>query len=321
MAVGYRALYQVILGAKDVKSGKLLTNLLYYRSGTGTGSPPAFDSPIAGASLGAFLTALGTLFTAQILPLLSVNYTQTLLTVRKIVGWKYNGPELPIVGSTPLLTGTSFSIGGALPQTTPFFGSIAGAIGFIPGVWPGNGIWTISPTGTNTFTTTANTAANPWAAGGTLQKVGTSEGWKFTDIATLAASGVGGITGEALPLFSDVSFRRIGSTVGRRFQGRNSYAPIGEASQLNGKLTSTALTAWTAAAAAFLVATSNGGTEGDSRDNMFPYNVSLKRALSLATPFDQPNVDAFTSVVASGIIQPNMGSFVKRKPRLTAVIA
>lgn len=322
MAITYRSLYQVVIGAQDLKSGKRLTNLLYYRSGVATGTPPDFDSDIPGSSTTAFLAAFSTLFTAQILPQLSVNYKQISMLIRKVVGWKYSSPEQSIIGAAPLLTGTAFTVSGALPQTTPYFGSIAGAIGVIPGVWPGNGIWTISPTGTNTFTTTANTSANVWGAGGTVQKVGGSESWQFGAQDQLLVSGVGGITGEALPLFSDVSMRRIGSDSGRRWQGRNSWAPIAEADQLNGKLQATAYTNWNASAAAMVVGVSNGGTTGDNRDLMFLYNVSFKTALQQATPFTTiTQVQNFTSPVANAFVQPNMGSFTKRKPRLTAVIA
>lgn len=315
--VGYRALYQVTAKGVDTKSGKPVTNIYYYRSGPATGAPPAFDSPISGSSLDTFLTSFDGVY-GPLVELLSVNYIQTADVCRQVTGWKYGSPQNNIIGVTSTLTGTAFTVAGTLPKTTPFFGNIAG----MTGAAAASGIWTISPTSLNTFTTTANIVGDPWVSGGTVQEVGTSEAFTYGVLATKAVTNAGVISGEALPLFADVSGRRVGSTAGRNWQGRNSYAPIGESQQLNGKLTTTALANWNLSLPDLMGPLSNGGTTGDDRDNMYLYNASFKQALTRSTPFNTiGHIDWFTSLVSSVFAQPNMGSLTKRKPRLTATIS
>lgn len=315
--IDYRSLYQIVASAADLKSGKKITNTYYFRSGIAGAGAPAPDSPIAGSDIDVFLLNFDTQFSATIMQKLSVNYKQQISVCRKIVGWKYNNPFYPITGVTPLLVGTGFQIGGVLPFTTSNFVSIQG----VTGATAANGIWTATATSLNTFTTNANTTGTVWTGGGSMQGIDASNSWLYTTQASLAVSAVGFAAGEALPLFSDVSGRRLGSTAGKSFQGRNSYAPIPEADQLNGKLESTALTAWTTNLTAFNAGIANGAAAGDGRDTMYFYNASFKLGLTQASPFSPTSVDNITSLVGSQFPQPNLGSLVKRKPRLTATIS
>ncbi len=316
-AVGYRSLYQLRSIGSDTKSGKRITNTWFLRSGTAAGGPPAFDSPIAGSDLDVLLLNWDTRYAAQILNRLSVNFVQTSHEIRKIVGWKYGAPFYPVIGVTPTLTGTSITVAGVLPTLSPFFASIQGLVGSVAA----NGTWTASPTNLNTFTINAITAGDPWISGGTVQQITDSLGWKFTDLASFAASAAGTVAGEALPLFADVSVRKIGSTSGKQWQGRNSFAPISEADQKQGKLEAAALTAWQTAATAIIASLANGAAIGDLRDNMYFYNASFKQSLTYAVPFNEFAVGNSTSLVGSSFPQPNLGSMVKRKPRLTSTIS
>lgn len=316
--IGYRALYQVVMKGIDLKSGKPISNQYFLRSGQATGTPPAFDTPISGSSISTVNANFNTRYVANIVNRLNVNYQQVSCTVRKIIGWKYSTPFFPIIAGAPTLTTTHFSVAGVLPFSSPSFVYLAG----MTGASAANGhTFTATPVSLNEFTVNVDTTADPWTSGGFMQQVGGSLGWQFSDLDAQAVSDVGQEPGEALPLFSDVSGRRLGSTVGKPWQGRNSYAPVSESDQLNGKLTSGALTNWQTAMTSLIAILSNGGSTGDDRDFMVFFNASFKVALTQTSPFTDFSVSDFTSVVSAHFPQPNLGSLVKRKPRLTSVIS
>lgn len=314
-SVLYRVPYEIRVNATDLSSGKQVSNVFYTKCGIQLVAPPAYAQPVAGTSdTGTLLAAFKTLFKAQIVPLLSSQYRTVEYIMRAIMSYGYTTLYHPIasvsVGS-PTVVNTSTPHGLVTGDSVDISGTT--------GTLSINQVWTATVTGPNTFTIATNTTGQTYAGGGQEQKASGALKFIYGSLDTLADVQTGGIAGDALPLFSDASVRRLGADVGKSFQGRNSFAPIGEASQVDGAFTTSAKTAWTTALTA-LVGTplANGGSDSSSSLN-FLINVSKKIAFTKAAPFI--GSDSWTSAVNSMSLRPNMGSFIRRKPKLSALLS
>jgi len=313
-AIGYLVPYEIRVRAADTASGKLVSNVFYVKSGTQLVAPPAYGAPIAGSgSTTTLLASFRTLFNAGPLTMLEAHYVQTMFEMRKIVGWKYNTPIYPI---TAVAVGnpTVVASPGAITLTTGQLVNISG----ITGATSANGTWTVGVVGAGAFSINANTTGELYGGGGQFQKANGALQFSYEDLELLESTNAGGISGEAAALFGTASVRRIGSQPGKSFQGRNSYSPIPESTVESGGFTTAAKASWVTALDTFNDNYANGGSETPGSGNSVQINVSKMKAFTQVTPF--VGSLSWTSVVTQMLLQPDQGTMLRRKPRLSSVI-
>jgi len=306
--------YQITIRASDLGSGKAISNALYYRAFGSTGPPPAYGDVVAGPSDLSLVTANFKLAWDGIRALLNHNYSTVDYTTRSIIGKRYSSPAMPIFS---LVSSLSTIVVTGLPHGL-VTGDIINVFG-VTGPPAANGVWVITVMSPTTFSLNGSGTFLVWSGDGSWQKANGKQEFLYGDKDVLVDSSVGGIAGDALPLFSSASVRRLNAGVGRHFRSRLSLSPMSEADSLDGGWIPATRTAWAAALATFVNATINNGSSNIGQSFMFPIVVSTQLGLALATPFTQAS--SWTQSITSMTLQRNAGSMVRRKPRLTVAIS
>lgn len=316
-AVKYLVPYEIAIHANDTKSGKPITNILYVKTGSALGAPPAYGAAIPGASdTSQLLSNVRQAWVDYFLPSVSEHYLTTDYVMRSIVGKRYRSPVLPI---TSVIPGAPVSVGLGTAH-----GLTTGDMVRISGVTAPTALntdWGVVVTGPYTFQLAGSSVATPWSGDGNAQPLVGASGWEYGDLEVLTIADPGLEVGEACPLINTFSVRRISQAAGRHFRSRLSVGPVAESAQLNGKLTAGANTQWATNLAA-LVATPaivNGGSEVPGSGQSFFGMVSLSLGLQQTSPFTSSS--AFFSFTVNYQVRPNCGSMLRRKPKLTAGIA
>lgn len=311
-AILYQVPYEVTFVAKDLGSGKPITNKWYYRCGAQLVSPPPYGGPLGGGADNlSFLTSCVAAYNASLAPLLNHNYSMTSAISQAIIGKRYSTPLRPIVALTP---GTPVTINVGSPH-----GLLTGQTVVISGVTSPaivNGNWVITVTSPTQFTLNGSSIAIAWSGDGMVQLVMGNLEFLYFDKVTLLTSVVGGVAGDSLPLFATSSIRRLNPGVGRHWRSRVSLSPMSEADVVDGGFTAGQKAAMATALNGWLISIANGGAAADS-NFMFPQVISKSLAFAQASPFTFNN---FANNVISFHQQANCGSLVRRKPKLTAVI-
>lgn len=311
--IRYRVPYEIALKAMDSASGKPIANIAYVRTGIQSGAPPAYGAAIAGG--GSTATLLSNVLSgwwSQVKLQLNENYVQTSLVMRAIVGKRFSTPLFPIVAlvtGAPVLVQTGSNHGFSTGNTVQITGVT------VPGTVNGN--WTITVTTPTTFTLNGSNIAGIWSGDGMVQRVQGVLQILYADTETLVNATPGFNPGEAAPLFATASCRRLNGGVGRHFRSRMSISPFGEASVNAGQLTAGFKAGLETALELDLPGFLNGGTVTAS-DRSFPVVFARELALGLPSPFTQS--DTWCTDVTGYTVQPNCGSLVRRKPKLTAGI-
>lgn len=313
-AIKYRVPYEVRVRAGDLSTGKPVSNVFYLKTAVQLTSPPAYGATIAGSgSTTTLLNNFATAFVAGPLTMMASKYVLTGYEMRSLEGWKFGGATLPII-----------AVGVGNPTTIQVFGTsglVNGDLVSVQGVTGAtnaNGIWPLTVTAPNKFTIPANTSAQLWSGGGTWQSTQGEKQWIYGDVELKTASNVGGIADEAVALFATASVRRLSTSAGKSWQGRNSYSPIPESTVESGAFTTAAKASWSTALAQLEAPVLNGGSENPGSGQSYPYNVSKLKAFSQVSPFAESF--AWTALVTNMVLQPDMGTLLRRKPRLTSVI-
>jgi len=313
--IRYKVPYRITVRAVDLGSGKAISNSWYYKTEPQTVAPPAYGGIIAGSGdTNTLLTNFVALF-GPIRALLNHNYQTVDYTASALTGKRYSTAPQPIAGLT--VNALSVSIINSVPH-----GLINGSVVNVYGVSAPtgvNGVWAVQVDNPTTFTIPATVTPAPWTGDGYWQRATGEKEFILSDTTTDTSVGAGSVLGDALPLFATASVRRLNSGFGRNFRSRVSLGPMSESDSLDGTWVAGTKAAWITALAGFFVGNlSNGGTDPGS-SSMFDIAVSQKIAMGLATPFTQS--DTWTAELTGYRLQPNAGSLVRRKPRLTAPIA
>lgn len=312
--IRYRWVYEVKIKASDQKSGKLISNILYYRNQVDTGF--AYGDPIPGSSDAVFINSVQANFATGsplTVDILSENYVTSEFQSRGIYGRAYPQPTLAITSLAPGLTSSIITTSVAHGFSVGDNVSIQGVTG-PSGV---NGSWNVTQVDTPTQFRIGFVFSGSWTGDGAVQLAAGPQEFTYMDNFVEAEAIDGDIAGEAVPLFSDASIRRINTGVGRNWKSRLSMAPIAETSQLNGKFTTAFATIFGTWSTRMMTAALNAATTNPS-NRMMLVAVSKKIAMAQPTPFTTS--DKFAQDVTSLVLQPNLGSLVRRKPRLTSVI-
>jgi hypothetical protein len=244
---------------------------------------------------------------------MSVNWQVQYFVFQQLVGKQYATPFKVISALVPgapitvtTTTPNSFNTGDVVLISNVTIPSTA------------NGLWFITVTSPTTFTLNGSVAAGGWSGDGYVQLAAGKPEFLIGDTYTVGPGAtVGLIAGDAMPLFTALSIRRHNGGPGRHFRSRISMSPIGESQQKDGALTVGATGVISAGLAAFLVPMANGGSDAGS-GQMDQYALSTTLALAEASPFTASN--PFMSPITSMAVQPNLGSMVRRKPKLTSPI-
>jgi len=312
--IKYRVPYEIRVRAGDLASGKNVSNAFYVKVPVQLVSPPAYGQPIAGGGdTATLLASFKTAFESGPLTMLSAKYVLTGYEMRSLEGWSFGGATFPIT-----------AVGVGLPTTIQVVstgGLVTGdlvSINGVVGATNANGVWTITVVDGTKFTITANTSLQIWGGGGSWQAAAGAKRWNYGQLEYLASTAAGALGAEAVTLFATASVRRRSVTAGKSFQGRNSYSPIPEASVENGTFTTSAKAGWVTGLNTFMGPFLNGGTEVPGSGNSFLYNVSKRVAFAQVSPFIE-SAD-WSAIVAEMTLQPDMGSLIRRKPRLSSVI-
>jgi len=308
-SIRYLVPYQVDILANDSTTGNRIGNTLYYICNPQTTSPPAYGAAIAGSgSTTTLLTSIDTAWTALVLATLSNTYVGVEMTMQAIIGYGY---------STPFLSISALIVGPTLTtiQTSTPHGLSAGdfvSINGVTGTTGVNGTWNVGVLNLFQFTISYNTAGT-WTGGGSVQLVQGRQNFLYADKEVKTTTAIGGVSGDALPMFVDVDVRRINPGVGKSFRSRIAMCPVPESQTAFGALDGTAMTTWTTALAAFNVGLDNGGSDTTSK---FSYCsvVSRKLASSFPSPFTfSTGWTQYCSLLAQ---HANLGSQNNRKPKL-----
>lgn len=307
--------YEIAVNAVDLGSGKPITNLLYYRNKVQTVGPPAYGANIAGSGdTSTLLNNVLTVWDLNIVPLLNANYKMQSGVIRAIIGKRYGTPIQAIVSLVPQAN-TQIKVGAPHGLTTGNTVAVAG-ITTPTGL---NQNWVITVIDSVTFELNGAGSSGVWSGDGSIQRVRGQLQFVYADQAAQTDSETGGITDDALPLFVSASVRRISSGTGRNFRSRLSISPLSEEDSLDGGWTAATKTAWATALNTVAAATpENGGTDATSK---FSDQLVVSKALAFTLPSPFTLSSLWASPVNSMLLQRNAGSIVRRKPRLTSVIA
>jgi len=301
--------YEVVFKAEDLASGKPISNTRYVRSQDSGG---AYGADIAGSDITTFLTAMLTQWTTGVNPMcdnLSVNYQMISVVARAIVGHGYPSAEIAC-GATINPTTVIFT------TVSPHLlnaGDIVLVAGFTSPVDLNQSYQVQSVIDAFQFIVNLSTVG-PVVGTGTVQLAAGRHTFRYQDGVEIFDTTIGAVAGDALPLFNDFSIRRINSGVGRNWKSRISVAIVAEDDQSNGTISNTRITALNATGTTMAA----GGWSTGGAVNMFEYALSKQRAFNDSSPFVQ--AETWTKPVSAYVVRPNIGSFVKRKPRLTAPI-
>jgi len=314
-SVKYLVPYEIRVRAGDLASGKQISNQFFLRSGAQIAGPaPAYGGDIPGSSTASLLANFQSRYETQILALLPDKYVLQSYEMRALLGWKWGSPVGALSALAPGSPTTIVSpvIAGMATGTTVLVSGVTGATA-------ANGTWNISKTGLKTATIPANTIGQLWGSTGVVQEIIGAQGYIYGDLEMILSSAAGAVATEAICLFATASARRIGTLTGKSFQGRNSYSPIPEASVESGAFTTAAKTAWASALTAMVSSGYiNDGAENPGSGLSYLWNVSKTLAFQSASPFTASG--GWTTAVGSYLLRPDMGSLLRRKPRLNTVI-
>lgn len=298
--------YEVTLLAGDTKSGKPISNTLYYRY---LGVGPYGDG-IGGTSNETFTNAVLARWVTFVLNAISSHYVMVSIRSRAIMGWKFGTPLRPWVGLSPSLTFTSITTGTPHGFTN---GSAVALNGTVGGTPVNTVVAPITITTSTTFTVPIVLAAGAPVVG-TVQEVQGGVDFVYEDQFEVADTSAGARPGEAVPLFCSASVRRLNTGVGRNFKSRISLSPIAEPDQVNGKFEAVYLAILQTAVDAL-----NNSEDSGGAFNLFPIVVS--RALAFQQPQTFTQALTWTKEVTDFQARPNLGSITSRKPRLSLTIA
>lgn len=310
-----RVPYEATIFATDLGSSKKITNRLYFRNQVQTIAPPGYGDPIAaGSSTTTLINAIRTQWLATIVPRLNANYQYNQIVMKAIVGKRYSTPFFTLLAVLP---GTPITI-----KTTTPHGLSTGDIVFAQNfatVVGTDGTWAITVTASDTFTLNGSTGVGSWFGDGLIQVVDGSLEFLYNDLeSTIVGATAGGVVGDALPLFSTASIRRLNTGIGKHFRSRLSLSPMSEADSLDGGFTVAQKALMVTALNNFFTPILNGGTDATSGISQ-QVVVSKALAFATATPFAEST--SWCKDITSFVQQRNMGSLTRRKPRLTSVIA
>lgn len=312
VAIRYNVPYEVTFIAKDLGSGKPITNKWYFRCGTQTVSPPAYGAPIAGASDGGtFLLNLLGAYGASICDVLNHNYQLIAGVLQAIIGKRYSTPLVPIIS---LAVGPPVTLTFGVPH-----GLASGQVVFIQGVTSpvlANGSWVITVTSPTSFTLNGAAFGGVWSGDGVAQLVNGRLEFLYADKVQILSGLVGLVAGDALPLFATSSIRRLNGGVGRNWRSRVSLSPMSEVDVVDGAFTSTQRGLMSTALTGWLSPVLNGGSDTGSR-LMYHQAISKNLAFAAPSPFA---ANTFSQNVTSMGQQNNCGSLTRRKPKLTQTI-
>lgn len=317
--IKYLVPYEVTVEASDLKSGKLISNIFYMRTQVQTaGAPQLYGSGLTGTVDATTLSALIVAWTgpAGITTVMSVNYQISSFIMRAIAGRRWRSPLLGITAISDLLSGTSIVF------ATPHLMSVGDNVNITNVTTPFaiNGTWGVTDVPSPVEIKIAPNFAPGYTGSGLGQLAAGQQEFTYTDNIEIVNTEIGDVAGDALPLFANVSVRRINSGVGKNWKSRMSLAPIPEDGVENGKLEALYLAAWNTALGTIVpAALGNGGTTWGDANKMIPCAVSRFKAFQAPTPFLES--DTWAKNVSSMVVRPNLGSFVRRKPRLGAVIS
>jgi hypothetical protein len=315
LPVRYRVPYEVNIYGTDLGSGKKVSNGLYLKCGIQTVAPPAYGAAIAGPSdEDVFTVNLATVWQAAILPLLNKNYRFDGVRARAIIGKIFSTPLQAIVAFFP---GIPAVIGTGSPHglTTGDLISIAGVATPVGS----NGIWIVTVLSPTTLQLNGSNLIGGWSLGGTWQVVDAYPQFLYVDNDPYPYPGtpVGGNDADGLPLYATASCRRFNSGVGRAFRSRISISPLSEDDQSDGAFNAGFPAALNAGLNTLIGPIDNSGTDAGSH---LMYPMAVAKSIALTTPSPYTQSDTWTAQVYSMMVQPNMGSLVRRKPKLTTPI-
>jgi len=319
-AIHNRVPYLISVEAQDVKSLKKVVNVFFTRNGVQTGAPIAYGANIAGSSsLLTLVTNFSTAWKTTAVPYLSINYSMLTVKGNEIVGKQYQTIKRAI-SAVSIATGFNVLVTAASAHGLQTGDSVAIAGVTAPSAL--NAVWEVINYNTNSFQLKGSTGiTGTWSNDGTWQKAAGAFGWRYGDTSEFAgdAGTLGSITGEALPLFTAASIRRKTASATRHFRGHTSFSPLGESQALNGKLTTTAKTNIDTAFQSYISSPiANGGSDAGGSGAQLFCNGSKGLAAMAADPFTES--ETWCKDVLLMFAQPNLGSVLSRKPRLTSPI-
>lgn len=321
----YKVPYQVVIRGRDLGSGKAVSNILYFRTGTVVTPPLAYHEQIPGSDLEAFLGDVQTAWQTNFCGFLNHNYTVLEYVLQAIKGKQYNTPMNNIIAMTKVIAGgqTTFTVTTADPH-----GFVVGEAVYVSGMlswFAAQGVMTVESVTSTSFTYTVDSVVlGSWGGDGFVQAIGDQFSPIFEDKVTITAGGsdVGAIAGDALPLFCSASVRKLNTGAGRHFRGRLSMSPMSESDSVDGGFTSGRITAINALLATWVAINfRNGSGDGSGATGagaMRQMMLSQVLMYQQASPFTSS--DAFMMPITSMTIQRNCGSITRRKPKLTAII-
>jgi len=298
--------YEVTINATDTRSGKPISNILYYRYG-GAGT---YGANLGGTDQQTFHDNVKTRWSNHILNSLSNHYVMSSVRSRAITGWHWTKPLKKWVGSSPSLTFTSITTATPHGFTT---GMAVQLIGTIGATSINQAASPITVTGTNQFTIPVLLAAGT-VTNGTVQEVGANVDFTYDNNLETTETDAGSRPGETVPLFCSASVRRINLGVGRNWKSRISLSPFAEPDVVNGMFESAFFTS--------LQANVDGLNNNEAAGGGFvmtPIVVSRQVALLLSNIFTES--DTWTRDIIDFTARRNMGSIISRKPKLTATIS
>jgi len=298
--------YEVTIFAGDNKSGKNVSNTLYYRDNTAGG----YGATILGSSQATFTANVLARWTNHILNVMSNHYILQKIRSRAIVGWKWGGPTSPWAGVSPAATETEIST--ALPHGLVTNQQVW-LDGFIGPTVISGAYGPITVTGTNTFTIPQVLSAGI-VVGGTVQLIRGVPDFVYDSNYEITDTSAGAKPNQAYALFASASVRRLNAGVGRNWKSRISLSPVSEGQVDNGRFDTAALAELQTAVDAL-----NNNESGDGTAVLSPMVVS--RQLAFSPPLEFAQSETWCQAVTDFTCQPNMGSIVSRKPALTAAIA
>lgn len=304
--------YEVKINAIDLGSSKKISNTVYYRSDPAVGF--GYGDPITGTNDATFIADVLAAWVAAAFGAKTAvhqNYKMVDITSQAIIGRGFNTAITAILSALAGVSATTVVTATAHGLTTGDKVFINGAAGMTSL----NNIWSnITVVDSITFTIPASIPGT-YTGGGLAQKANKPQQFQYSNKLVVPDSTVGLIGGEALPLYCDVSMRRLNTGVGKNWKSRLSIAIVSELHNIDGKLTAGALIIWTAFGnnfASIIPATGVGG--------LVMRQVAVSRQIAFAQPTPFLEAGTWTRPVTDWVPQPNFGSFTRRKPKLTQTI-
>jgi len=306
--------YQITVRAADLGSGKQLSNSFYYRALASTAPAPAYGDIVAGGGDLSTVTSSFKIAWDGIRALLNANYSTVDYVTRSIVGKRFSSPALPIVS---LASSLNMVVNTGIPHLL-VTGDTVNIFG-VTGPPSANGVWVVTVLTPTSFYLNGSGTFLVWSGDGSWQRANGKQELLYGDLDTLADVAVGGVAGDALPLFSSASVRRLNIGSGRNFRSRVSLSPMSESDSKDGGWIPATRTAWAAALATFYGAPVSNGSTDALQNVMVGVALSTQLALAQPTPFTQ--AATWTKTVTGYALQRNSGSMTRRKPRLTIAIS